>query len=236
MVRRPPRSTLFPYTTLFRSRQFRQVGAVLTEFEFFRYRPRKILTALLDEYDLVQVVAGTPAWLGVASKSETPVCLFAATTVKKERETVLLDAKGMKKRWKVIMTSINMRIEKKEIGCAEKVLAESNYTYDQLSEITDRARLLLGLPGVDVNYFHPISEALDEEERYILMVGRFTDPRKNLRLVFDAYCSLIEKKEERLPQLKIVSRSGISERDIGYMKDLGISDRVDVIKIGRAHV
>src|SRR5256885_11509763 len=27
MIRRPPRSTLFPYTTLFRSRRARQVGA-----------------------------------------------------------------------------------------------------------------------------------------------------------------------------------------------------------------
>src|SRR5260370_20048993 len=38
MIRRPPRSTLFPYTTLFRSRPFsgdsrRTTGAVRTEFE-----------------------------------------------------------------------------------------------------------------------------------------------------------------------------------------------------------
>src|SRR3989441_5806804 len=29
MIRRPPRSTLFPYTTLFRSRQHEQVGGVV---------------------------------------------------------------------------------------------------------------------------------------------------------------------------------------------------------------
>src|SRR3712207_6866872 len=29
MIRRPPRSTLFPYTTLFRSPGFRQVGSLL---------------------------------------------------------------------------------------------------------------------------------------------------------------------------------------------------------------
>src|SRR5438093_8871025 len=29
MIRRPPRSTLFPYTTLFRSRQFQEVGGLL---------------------------------------------------------------------------------------------------------------------------------------------------------------------------------------------------------------
>src|SRR3712207_6945549 len=31
MIRRPPRSTLFPYTTLFRSREAKRVGAVPTD-------------------------------------------------------------------------------------------------------------------------------------------------------------------------------------------------------------
>src|SRR3712207_8612595 len=41
MIRRPPRSTLFPYTTLFRSReQLAQDNA-----EFLRTRPRTLLSA-----------------------------------------------------------------------------------------------------------------------------------------------------------------------------------------------
>src|SRR3712207_8362292 len=42
MIRRPPRSTLFPYTTLFRSALVNEIGAV----------PRK-LTLILDDYHLI---------------------------------------------------------------------------------------------------------------------------------------------------------------------------------------
>src|SRR3712207_7714386 len=35
MIRRPPRSTLFPYTTLFRSRNERRVELVFEEHRFF---------------------------------------------------------------------------------------------------------------------------------------------------------------------------------------------------------
>src|SRR3712207_8455310 len=40
MIRRPPRSTLFPYTTLFRSRQQPFDGAVVAaRLHWFHYRP-----------------------------------------------------------------------------------------------------------------------------------------------------------------------------------------------------
>jgi hypothetical protein len=60
------------------------VGAVGVEFEFQRYRPRGVLTELLNQYDLVQVVAGEPAWAGVTRAVPNPVCLFAATTAQQE--------------------------------------------------------------------------------------------------------------------------------------------------------
>src|SRR5256885_7597014 len=40
MIRRPPRSTLFPYTTLFRSVEFLQ--AVLVEFGFNPFNAKKV--------------------------------------------------------------------------------------------------------------------------------------------------------------------------------------------------
>src|SRR3712207_7572901 len=42
MIRRPPRSTLFPYTTLFRSRNLADVGRLPTRAE---WRPRSDATA-----------------------------------------------------------------------------------------------------------------------------------------------------------------------------------------------
>ena len=39
-----------------------RVGTYVSELEFQRYRPRRVLTELLSNFDLVQIVAGSPAW------------------------------------------------------------------------------------------------------------------------------------------------------------------------------
>src|SRR2546421_13123862 len=54
MIRRPPRSTLFPYTTLFRSPHGATIEDVLTQLEasyprMREYRP-VVLTAINEEY------------------------------------------------------------------------------------------------------------------------------------------------------------------------------------------
>src|SRR5207249_4859589 len=59
--------------------EIRRVGSVLAEFEFQRYRPRAILTELLNRYDLVQVIAGTPAWAFAVHDVRKPVVLVAAS-------------------------------------------------------------------------------------------------------------------------------------------------------------
>src|SRR5689334_24452482 len=47
MLRRPPRSTLFPYTTLFRSRHFAEETARAAMLRSFRRHYRKMLPLLL---------------------------------------------------------------------------------------------------------------------------------------------------------------------------------------------
>src|SRR5690349_24248652 len=51
MIRRPPRSTLFPYTTLFRSEGRHILAAMLTErvLPFFTGRDARDLETLVDE-------------------------------------------------------------------------------------------------------------------------------------------------------------------------------------------
>ena len=54
------------FSGLWNGLSYRYVGAVFTEFEFQRYRPRAILTQVLRHYDLIQIVAGTPPWALIA--------------------------------------------------------------------------------------------------------------------------------------------------------------------------
>src|SRR3712207_7226164 len=53
MIRRPPRSTLFPYTTLFRSRQVRQGGPGGLEREPAEHRGHRLRLDLRAAHDLL---------------------------------------------------------------------------------------------------------------------------------------------------------------------------------------
>src|SRR2546422_9393195 len=50
MIRRPPRSTLFPYTTLFRSRLLRRL--VLTDLGKALLLPQRLALALVEDLDV----------------------------------------------------------------------------------------------------------------------------------------------------------------------------------------
>src|SRR3712207_7441397 len=64
MIRRPPRSTLFPYTTLFRS-------AVLQHF-------RRAVAAEKGRFQLIEQEPGPPGWPqvphGAGAASDSPFC------------------------------------------------------------------------------------------------------------------------------------------------------------------
>src|SRR5688572_32489558 len=60
MIRRPPRSTLFPYTTLFRSYDENVVDNLLQTY----YRPRKIALRGCHPRDLIEQALAQAAYLG----------------------------------------------------------------------------------------------------------------------------------------------------------------------------
>src|SRR5438445_1142842 len=53
MLRRPPRSTLFPYTTLFRSLSYRHLDLVVDEHKRPTRRLRRLLAPLAADFDVV---------------------------------------------------------------------------------------------------------------------------------------------------------------------------------------
>ncbi|MEZ4860951.1 MAG: glycosyltransferase family 4 protein [Caldilineaceae bacterium] len=209
---------------LWRERHYRHVGALFTELEFQRYKPRNILTTLLNQYDLVQVVAGTPAWGFVAHNVQCPVCLFVATTTKNERATLIETMSGKKKAWISFMTKIATRLEQKALSKAAFIFAESKYTYRELSKVIDEASLLLGPPGVNTELFVPSSKSAGT---YILAVGRFQDPRKNVRLLFQAYQQLSITLPS-FPRLVLAGKSVPSLSDWQYAKDLKITEYIEI--------
>jgi len=208
-----------------RNLPYRHVGVTIAEFEFQRYKPRKILDDILKEYDLVQVIGGTPAWGWVASHVKSPLCVFTATTVKRERVSRLMKEKGFRRLWLKAMTRSNIMIENRVLHHANAVFAESQYTYDNLKKIVPEGRLILGKPGVDVNFFKP---SASKKEAYILAVGAFSDPRKNVRLLIKAYQHLCIN-DKAAPAL-ILAGTPPQPEDMHYMAELGIDKKIELRK------
>lgn len=202
---------------------YRHVGAFLAEFEFQRYQPRRVLTDLLNRYDLVQVVAGTPAWAYSMRHVQRPVCLFTATLIDQERTSLLRQQRGWYRTWMRLMTSFNRRLERAALPSMACVFAESEYTCQLLSALLPEQRLKLGLPGIDTRLFVPVAYCPDG---YILSVGRFSDHRKNSRLLFAAYARL-RQQCPHAPRLVLVGKSPLPQ-DWAYARSLGVMDHVDM--------
>jgi D-inositol-3-phosphate glycosyltransferase len=200
------------------------VGAFLAEFEFQRFRPRRALTTLLASFDLVQVVSGTPAMGMTVADVQKPCCLFTATTVKRERETLLAATSGARGAWLRLMTAISAWSEPRALRLADHVFALSDYTRSHLSTMVPKEKLSLGAPGVDTDLFHPA--ATSSSDGYILSVGRFGDPRKNVRLLLEAYRMLRETFPD-VPRLMLVGEQPRAA-DWADAVRWGIADSIEV--------
>jgi glycosyltransferase involved in cell wall biosynthesis len=203
--------------------EYQHIGCKWVELEFQRYKPRNELTALLSEFDLIQVVSGTPAWAYVALPSERPVALQVATCISVERKKRLATEGGLRSLWLRLMTRMNHRMELSVLQDVDAVFVENQWMYDHLLPMVPEGRVYFAPPGVDTDFFRP---RVYQADGYILSVGRFSDPRKNIRLLLDAYVSLIRDLRST-PDLVLVGEAP-SERDMAYIDACGLGDRIHV--------
>lgn len=206
-------------------RTFEHVGAVMAELEFQRYRPRPILTQRLRECDLIQVVAGSPAWALVARDAGRPVALQVATLASVERESRFCEEGGLITKWRRLMTRFTACLDRKGVRFADRVFVENQWMRDTVAEWTDPGKVVLAPPGVDTDVYCPASEESMSDPGYILSVGRFGDRRKNVRLLFEAYAGLCGRNEDP-PLLVLAGKSGPRDEDWSKAVQLGIRDRV----------
>src|SRR5262249_12474437 len=134
---------------------YKHVGSHLAEIEVARYMPRRRLTRLLNGYDLIQVVSGSPAFACVVSPLAKPKCLSVATTVVQDRSSALARERGLRRVWQAGMTGFNMMLERRVLGCMDHIFAQSAYTRRLLAGLVSGGRLSMGPPGVDTSLFRP---------------------------------------------------------------------------------
>jgi D-inositol-3-phosphate glycosyltransferase len=202
--------------------QYQEVGSVVSEIEVRRYRPRRILTELLDSFDLVQLVAGSPAQAHVVRNVKVPVFLQVATQVSWERRAMLaqLSLRGL---WHRLMTHAMTRMDDSGARLARTVFVENMVMHAHLSRSLEPDRVVFSPPGIDTQVFSP-GDTLGD---FLLSVGRLGDPRKNVRLLFDAYRRLRDRMGDA-PRLVLAGYTGPTDADWSHAHALGIDTFIDV--------
>jgi glycosyltransferase involved in cell wall biosynthesis len=202
------------------------VGGQLVEFEFQRYKPRKILTDLLNTFDLVQIVAGSPALAWAVHHVQRPQCLFFATVVAAERGSLIKEIPWWRKAWVGLMNRIVTSIEKQALKSMDCVFAESYYSMQLAQSFQALDTMRLALPGIDTSLFLPSHFGA---EGPILSIGRFGDPRKNVRLLFQAY-AMLRQQCASTPQLILAGRTMPSPDDLAVANSLGILGNIEMLE------
>jgi len=203
----------------------RHVGAQFTELETQRYQPRNILTNLLDKYDLVQVVSGTPPLMHVTAHSTMPKALLVASRTTVERATVLKQAKGLSALLRRLMAHAVSRMEADALRTADVVFVLNKWMEEYVTKEIGADRTIFAPPGIDTIFWQPKSYKPDG---YILCVGRLADPRKNIPLLLTAYRHLLDVSDNA-PRLVLAGRTAPSADTMAQLEQLGLGDRVEVI-------
>ena len=169
-----------------------RVGAVAGELEFQRYRPRQILTSLLADCDLIQVVAGSPAWANAVCGLGKPVALHCATRAKVERRRRSARARGFSDWWRKGMTPITNLMDDRALRMADAIQLMNPWMLDYTRQLNSgrEVDLRYAPPGVDATLFHPLPDHHATSDPYILCVGRLDDPRKRIEMLLQAYARL----------------------------------------------
>jgi glycosyltransferase involved in cell wall biosynthesis len=203
---------------------FRHVGAEFTELEFQRYRPRRVLTELLNRFEIVQVIGGCPPWALVAKDCDRRVALMFATLTGLERASMLKKTQGARGAWMWLMTKINIAIEPPALRRSDVIFVINKLMYESLKSQYGERKVVFAPPGIDVGFFHPTGYRKDG---YLLSVGRFADPRKNVRLLFEAYEKLRAVMPDA-PRLVLAGETAPAPEDLAYAETLGIMPHVEI--------
>lgn len=178
------------------------VGAVVGELEFQRYRRRQVLTDLLADCNVIQVVCGSPAWANAVCGLGKPVSVQVATRARIERRQRDARPVGLSGWWRKAMTELTDRMDDAALRRADSIQVENPWMLAYAREITSGrdVDLRYAPPGVDASQFRPLDHREPRQSRYILCVGRLGDPRKNIELLLEAYglLSVVVRNDVRL--------------------------------------
>ncbi|MDB5440503.1 MAG: hypothetical protein JWM33_2930 [Caulobacteraceae bacterium] len=212
----------------FQGQDYIHVGAQFGEIEIQRLSRRARLTQLLKDCDLIQVVAGTPAWGLTVAELGKPVVLQVATLTQIERRAQLAGGRGLLGLYRQLMTRLVATMDERALAKMDAVLVENNWMLaHSKARVSPDCQLVFAPPGVDTCCFRPgrHDEAGPPGRPYILTVGRMADPRKQAGLLLDAYRRLVEVEPDA-PDLVLAGADGPPQGFWRQVDAWGLAGRV----------
>jgi glycosyltransferase involved in cell wall biosynthesis len=182
------------------------------------------LTKKLAEFDLVQVVAGYPAWAGVARNVKRPLCLQVATLAAVERKGQQARDHSILGPWRRGMTKITALLDRRHVRFADRVFVENDWMRRWAERECGRERVVFAPPGVDCERYRPQPA---RARRYLLCFGRLGDERKNHGLLLHAYARIVALRPDAPPWV-IAGRGKFPAALRQLQSELGLLARVEV--------
>ena len=209
---------------------FIHVGANLGELEFQRYRPRKVLTQLLADCDVVQVVCGSPAWANAVVGLGKPVALQVATRARVERRQRDANPRSLGAWWRKAMTEITDRLDDRALRRVDAIQVENPWMLEYARNLNAgrNVDIRYAPPGIDATLFRPLPLRDLTGSPSILCVGRLEDPRKNIGLLVSAYALLPDAVRSRV-RLVLAGSSAPPDSFWAKADSLGVRDRVQYV-------
>ena len=209
---------------------FIHVGANLGELEFQRYRPRKVLTQLLADCDVVQVGCGSPAWANAVVGLGKPVALQVATRARVERRQRDANPRSLGAWWRKAMTEITDRLDDRALRRVDAIQVENPWMleYARNLNVGRNVDIRYAPPGIDATLFRPLPLRDLTSSPSILCVGRLEDPRKNIELLVSAYALLPDAVRSRV-RLVLAGSSAPPDSFWAKADSLGVRDRVQYV-------
>jgi glycosyltransferase involved in cell wall biosynthesis len=213
------------------------VGANWSEFEFMRYAPRKELDDVLNKYDAVIGVFGTPAQCLMFRSLRVPAIAKVATLVALERRQLLSSLTGL--RWLLAKANlyVTARLDEKGLFVPTRLMVINDWMFKYCQKRVG-SKVELAPPGVDTDFYVPLkddsashsagdSTSLDPSP-YFLFVGRLADPRKDIKSLLRAYrlaCDTFDVPQK----LILAGRGDIQPDEYQLIAELGLEERVEII-------
>jgi glycosyltransferase involved in cell wall biosynthesis len=129
----------------------------------------------------------------------------------------------------------------------DTVFVENEWMQTHVQNVAPTTNAVFAPPGVDTVTFRPSDTPYTDRE-YILSVGRFADPRKNVHLLFETYARLKERLGTDTPNLVLAGRTepptnawdlaehhGIAD-SISFFEDVSLDRLVDLYREAKLFV